>query len=78
MRIGASILAAGSGIDTVALRRLLDSMAGILDVRLNAAAASLAIQYDPERIPPGDWEILLQGEADLVNALVRRWMGSGA
>jgi hypothetical protein len=53
LRIGASILAAGSGIDTAALRRLLDSMTGISDVRLNAAEASLAILYDPTSIPRG-------------------------
>lgn len=76
LRIGASILAAGSGIDTAALRHLLDSMTGIIDVRMNAAAASLAIQYDPKSIPPADWETLLQGEAELVHALVRRWMGN--
>ncbi|MGB0126457.1 MAG: hypothetical protein WBP72_02380 [Rhodocyclaceae bacterium] len=77
LRLGASLLDADSGVDVAALRRLLGSLAGIRDVRLNPAVASLAIQYDPEHIRPGDWDTLLTGDPATARTLVECWLGMG-
>lgn len=34
------------------------TMEGIVETRLNPAAASLVIHYDPQRIPAPTWEVL--------------------
>jgi hypothetical protein len=44
--------------------------AGVLGTRLNPAAASLVIEYDPLRLDPAWWETLVLGEDDEALALV--------
>jgi len=48
----------------------LDTVPGINGIRLNAAAASLIIAYDPERLDPDWWETLILGDEDMAAALV--------
>lgn len=48
----------------------LNAAAGVTGARLNAAAASLVIEYDPSRLNPDWWETLMLGEDDEALALV--------
>ena len=53
---------------------------GIRGVRVNAAALSVAIEYDPQLISPASWEMLVRGGDDQAAGLVDhfhdRWRGS--
>jgi hypothetical protein len=48
----------------------LSAVAGVTGARLNAAAASLVIEYDPDRLDQEWWETLILGEDDEALALV--------
>lgn len=58
------------GLDLAQARDLLRSIPGVLGYRLNPAAASLVIEYDPRRLNPAWWETLVQGDDDAAIALV--------
>lgn len=49
-------------LDTERIRKALQSIRGIGAVRLNPAAGSVVVEYAPDRIAPGTWELLLEGE----------------
>jgi hypothetical protein len=42
----------------------LPAVAGVTAARLNAAAASLVIEYDPRQLDPTWWETLILGDDD--------------
>lgn len=69
LRLGPKVLALGARADTAAALDWLDTLPGITGVRLNAAAASLVIVYDPARLDPQWWETLILGEDDEALAL---------
>jgi hypothetical protein len=47
---------------------------GVLDVRLDAAAPSLVVHYDSGEIAPGEWDVLLRGDAEQAGGLIDRWL----
>lgn len=47
-----------------------ERLEGIRGVRVNAAALSVAIEYDPRVISPTLWDTLVRGDDDQVVALV--------
>jgi hypothetical protein len=51
---------------------LLSGLPGIKDVRLNAAAFSLVVTYDRDKIEPGWWEQLIEGDEDAAAEVVAR------
>jgi len=48
----------------------LGAVTGVRGARLNAAAASLVIEYDPQRLDPAWWETLVLGEDEEALTLV--------
>lgn len=57
-----------------ALRTLLDRLDFIRNVRVNPAAASAVIDYDPLRLPAAHWETLLRGEEIAATDLLEQWL----
>jgi hypothetical protein len=74
LRLGLPLLGHVERLDTGLLQRLLASLDGIRDVRVNAAALSVVIQYDPAQMPPTLWQILTEGEDAQVEALLTPWL----
>lgn len=57
-----------------ALRTLLDRLDFIRNVRVNAAAATAVIDYDPLRLPAAHWETLLRGDEVAATDLLEQWL----
>jgi len=57
-----------------ALRTLLDHLDFIRNVRVNAAAATAVIDYDPLRLPAAHWETLLRGDEIAATDLLEQWL----
>lgn len=55
------------------LQDWLKAQAGIMSLRLNKAALSIVIDYDPVQIPPTDWTRLLEGDEDEAVSLFCRF-----
>lgn len=51
---------------------LLQSLDGIRGFRVNPAAATVVIEYDPGRLAPGFWEALLEGSDDEAEQVLGR------
>lgn len=78
LRFGPGILEAVQEIATEG-EALLSGLAGIKDVRVNAAAFSLVVTYDQDRLRPDWWDKLIEGsdaEAAEVVARLRALAGS--
>lgn len=75
LRLGPALLerVAASGLSLPAIEGRIGQLAGLLPGlrgwRLNPAAASLLIEYDPARLQPQWWETLVLGEDDEALAL---------
>lgn len=72
LRIGVQAVDAVKGIDDDLVDRVLATIRGIDDVRVNAMAGSAVITYQPEKIRPDWWETLLHGEDQASVDLLRR------
>lgn len=72
LRLGAAIRdwARDPRLDAGRARDWLCAVAGVTATRLNPAAASLIVEYDPGRLEPDWWETLVLGDDDDVLALV--------
>jgi len=57
-----------------ALRVLRERLDFIRNVRVNAAAATAVIDYDPLRLPPAHWETLLRGDEIAATDLLEQWL----
>lgn len=77
LRLGPGVLdwaqAEGLGPDQAA--HWLGALPGVKGARINAAAASLVIEYDPRRLEPCSWETLVLGDDDAVLGLVLGLLG---
>ena len=62
LRVGAALYGQASALDGNSLNSFLQSMDGIHDIRVNPAAASLVVRYDPTHYPPNLWETLVAGD----------------
>lgn len=47
---------------------------GIRGVRVNAAVASVVVEYDSAQVPPENWETLVQGNALEAGDMLRPWL----
>ena len=77
LRISASASRELGNVDSAVFDRVLAAIDGIDDVRLNALAGSVVIQYRTEKIPSAWWETLLTGDADTATTLLRRLLDTG-
>lgn len=57
-----------------ALHALLGRLDFIRQVRVNAAAATAVIDYDPLRLPPAHWETILRGTEADATELIEQWL----
>jgi len=74
LRLGPGLWMGASEFDRTQLQRLLEALEGIRAVRVNRAAASVVIEYDPIHLPPGDWETLVRGDPVAAGELLDRWL----
>lgn len=78
LRLGPGLLdwAQGRGLDAAQASGWLGALPGVRGLRVNLAAASLIIEYDPLRFDPAAWETLLRGEEDRALYLVSGLIGA--
>lgn len=74
LRLGPALWSDAARFGRDQFRKLIDGLAGIHGVRVNAAVASMVIEYDPEQIPPENWEILLRGDDGPAGDLLNHWL----
>jgi hypothetical protein len=75
VRLAASVLKEAKAVDRAAFNRILAALDGVKEVRVNAAAGSAVVAYDPARLPPKDWDRLLTADAETARTLLGRWLG---
>lgn len=75
LRYGPAVLRQLPDIQDKQAERLLLVIEGIEDVRVNTAAASVIIEYDPRVIEPDTWIVLFQGTEDEAARVIRRLCG---
>lgn len=74
LRVSPAIYGCAPGFDAGKSRALLGKLWGIRDVRVNMAAASVLIEYDPKLISLEEWETLVRGDAAAAGAVLRHWL----
>ncbi len=62
------------GFDTGAMRTAVGQLPGIGEIRINAAAATAVIHYDPTQLPSHLWEQLIHGSDDEAQALLTHYL----
>lgn len=79
LRLGPGLLewARDHDLDPDQAAASLRAFPGMTGTRLNAAAASLVLEYDPKRLDPADWETLLLGSDDEALGLVLSHLADG-
>jgi hypothetical protein len=73
-RLGVALWQAAAATDRQLLNALLNQLQGIRDMRVNPAVASVVVEYDPQQIAAGDWEILLSGDRATASELLSQWL----
>jgi hypothetical protein len=71
LRLGAGLLEAADAVERKSLAEWLETVDGIRGLRLNIPAASVIIEYDPQRLPPACWETLVNGSNVTALALLK-------
>lgn len=74
LRFGAALWGMAAKVQRDNIQHLLQQIPGIHQLRLNAAVASVVIEYDPQQIQPTDWETLLQGDNSAASQLIESWL----
>ena len=72
LRAGPALYEQASTLNGRDLQAVLESVGGIRDIRINPAAASLIIQYDPDIFAPDLWEKLIAGSDEEAAQLFER------
>jgi hypothetical protein len=70
LRLGPALFGQIPELSRQGLQDFLASLKGIGDLRLNPAAKSVVIEYDPERFPPELWDTLVEGDDTDVERLL--------
>ena len=65
VRLMLSALKQFPDVDPTILESLQSEAEGIKDIRVNRAAGSAAISYDPQIIPQASWETIINGEPEI-------------
>jgi hypothetical protein len=71
LRLGSGLLEAADAVARSSLAGWLETVDGIRGLRLNLAAASVIIEYDPQRLPPEAWKTLVNGSDEAALALLQ-------
>jgi hypothetical protein len=72
LKIGLGAIGEIGTIDSSLVDRVLGAIDGIKDARVNAAAGSVVVAYQPGKIQPAWWEILINGDEAEARNLLRR------
>ncbi|MDW8319558.1 MAG: hypothetical protein RMN53_17165 [Anaerolineae bacterium] len=75
LRLAPCLWADAARWDDAGLRDSLQRLEGIRAVRVNKAVASVIIEYDPQLVPPQQWETLVHGEDMVAAEILERWLG---
>lgn len=77
LRLGLEALGPMAGLDPAMLRLPFDTLEGLRSVRINPAALSAVIEYDPATLPPAWWDEAFgadEGQAmGVAGAVADRW-----
>ena len=76
VRIHGSLLARTKRQNGESASDVLKAVEGIRSVRVNTAAASAVIEYEPAVIPPQAWETLVQGDDRSALQIIHRYFDS--
>ena len=72
LRVGMALFKELGGVDKGLFDRILRSIDGIKDVRINPSAASVVISYSPSNLQPNWWDTLVHGgDSQAMNLLER-------
>lgn len=74
LRVGPGLWGLANKVEDNLLRKMLDHLEGIRDVRVNMAVASVVIEYDFKQIHPDNWETLVRGDAEAAGDLLNQWL----
>ncbi len=79
LRLGPALLewAQARGVNPKQAAVWLSTFPGVKGMRINAAAASLIIEYDARRLDPAGWETLVLGDEDAAMNLILGLIGDG-
>jgi len=72
LRIAASIKKEVDGLDKKMIDQVLGAIDAIKDVRINAMAGTVIIQYTAKELKPAWWETLVNGEDSKATSLLER------
>jgi hypothetical protein len=72
LRIGAAVFKELGSVDTGSFDNILETIEGIKDVRVNASAGSVVINYAPANIKPSWWDTLVHGEDSKAMDLLKK------
>lgn len=74
LRLGVGLFARAAELSQGGLQGALQGLPGIRAVRLNLAAASLVIEYDPKLMTPDAWVLVLEGNEDEARDILSDWL----
>lgn len=75
LRLGAGLLPRATELGNGKLRQDLSALKGIREVRLNMAAASLVIEYDPRVMNQADWQAVFEEDETKARDILLAWFG---
>lgn len=73
LRLGAGLLPRAAELGNGNLRHGLGSLKGIKVIRLNLAAASLVIEYDPKAMSQAEWQAVFEEDEQEAREVLENW-----
>ncbi len=64
VRVSRRALSRSDGMTAGAFRRAIEAVAGVEGLRMSPATLSAVVEYDPDRLVPELWDLLLGGPDD--------------
>jgi hypothetical protein len=75
LRIAPTLVKSAWRADRNRIEQALRSIQGISGVRINPVAGSVVVEYIPNRVAPGTWEVLLKGDEDAARERLETLLG---
>ena len=74
LRLGPALWRRATQVNSSVVRQIVTRLEGIHDVRVNAAVATVVIEYDPKQVQPEHWETLVRGDAEAAGLVLNQWL----
>jgi hypothetical protein len=74
LRLRPAMWGTASQVNRNVVRQIISQLEGVRDVRVNAAVASVVIEYDPKQVRPEQWETLVRGDAEAAGLVLNQWL----